>query len=182
MLPWSCLAVNTTHPVRATSRPELANVCVAPPGPGGAVSHEQAPLVAADHVRVVVLVQQVPTPVATHLHSARLEGETLLGVFLRLPRLTLFSVKTYIVFCHAELCITPFTGLSLFGQVEAAAGRYQAKHQKRSQSRKKLHCFRYLVTDYSEPGDEVDKGDCQVWMTSRADVCEGTAAAFPPRR
>ena len=77
MLPWSCLAVNTTHPVRATSRPELANVCVAPPGPGVAVPHEQAPLVAADHVRVVVLVQQVPTPVATHLHSARLEEETL---------------------------------------------------------------------------------------------------------
>ena len=102
-------------------------------------------------------------------------GGNLIGSFSKIA-------KTYIVFCHAELCITPFTGLSLFGQVEAAAGRYQAKHQKRSQSRKELHFFRYLVTDYSEPGDEVDKGDCQVWMTSRADVCEGTAAAFPPRR
>ena len=74
MLPWSCLAVNTTHPVRATSRPELANVCVAPPGPGGAVSHEQAPLVAADHVRVVVLVHKVATVVPVQFDPAGLQG------------------------------------------------------------------------------------------------------------
>ena len=83
MLPWSCLAVNTTHPVRATSRPELANVCVAPPCPGGAVSHEEAPLVAADHVRVVVLVQKVATVVPVQFDPAGLQGEHLLLAVFR---------------------------------------------------------------------------------------------------
>ena len=88
--------------------------------------------------------------------------------------------KAYVVFCHAELRITPFTRVSLFGQDEGVACWYQAKDQKRN--RRKLHRHHFLRTDCSDPRSKVDKGDSVVWMTSQADVWGGTAAAFPPRR
>ena len=66
--------------------------------------------------------KQISTVVAVHLQSACLEEEIL---FVAIPKRT----EAYIVFCHAELCITPFTGVSLSGgQVEGVAGWYQAKY------------------------------------------------------
>ena len=50
--------------------------------------------------------------------------------------------KAYVVFCHAELRITPFTRVSLSGQDEGVAGLYQAKDQERN--RRKLHGHHFL--------------------------------------
>ena len=80
--------------------------------------------------------QQISTLVAVHLQSAGLQEEILIAATF--PKMT----KAYVVFSHAELCITPFTRVSLSGQDEGVAGLYQAKDQERN--RRKLHGHHFL--------------------------------------